>query len=46
MESVQMESVAVAAGFDSMVHGQLLERRHRLEHARTRIGATTTFRVC
>ena len=39
MESVQMESVAVAAGFDSMVHGQLLERRHRLEHARTRMGA-------
>lgn len=39
MDSAQMKSVAVADGFDSMVHGQLIERRHRLEHARTITGA-------
>ncbi len=38
MESAQMQSVTAAAGFDSMLHEQLLDRRHRLESARTSIG--------
>lgn len=38
MESAQMRSVTAAAGFDSMLHEQLLERRHRLESAQVQIG--------
>ena len=39
MESAQMQSVTTAAGLDSMLHEQLVDRRHRLESARTSIGA-------
>jgi phosphoserine phosphatase RsbU/P len=45
MESVQaqMETAAVVAGFDSMIHEQLLERRNRLENARTQTGGHEDF---
>lgn len=38
MESAQMQTITAAAGFDSMLHEQLLDRRQRLESARTHIG--------
>jgi sigma-B regulation protein RsbU (phosphoserine phosphatase) len=43
MDSAQMEMAPVAAGFDSMIHEQLLDRRHRLQDARTQIGPHTDF---
>ncbi|HQU90783.1 MAG TPA: SpoIIE family protein phosphatase [Pyrinomonadaceae bacterium] len=38
MGSAQMQTMTAAAGFDSMLHEQLLDRRQRLESARTQIG--------
>lgn len=38
MESAQMQTMTAGAGFDSMMHEQLLDRRQRLESARTHIG--------
>lgn len=38
-----MELATVNAGFDSMLHEQLLDRRHRLESARTHIGGHDDF---
>jgi len=38
MESAQMQTMTAAAGFDSMMHEQLLDRRQRLESARTSVG--------
>ncbi|MEQ1765240.1 MAG: SpoIIE family protein phosphatase [Pyrinomonadaceae bacterium] len=43
MESAQMQAVTAAAGFDSMLHEQLLDRRQRLESARTSIGGHEDF---
>ena len=39
MESAQMITATAGAGFDSMLHEQLLNRRQRLESARTHIHA-------
>ena len=40
MESAQMQAVTAAAGFDSMLHEQLLDRRQRIEETyRPRTGA-------
>lgn len=38
METAHMQTMTAAAGFDSMLHEQLLDRQQRLERARTEIG--------
>lgn len=43
MDSVQMELAPVIAGFDSMIHEQLLDRRQRLQRAHTEIGQHSDF---
>lgn len=43
MESAQMELTTVAPGFDSMIQSQLLDRRRRLDRARTQIGGHDDF---
>lgn len=43
MDSAQMEMAPVAAGFDSMIYDQLVERRERLRDAHTHIDETNDF---
>jgi len=43
MEAVQTKVIASGVGLDSMIHEQLLDRRERLDRARTQIGGHDDF---